>query len=151
MTEDGVATAPHDDVSPEDVVPAHGLSPLSATSYPWWVVGFGLLVLAAFGYSLFSVPRHVALARQLAAAERLDSEAKYPAAEKLYASLLADMPESKAARLGMAHALFADTTPENDLTGLALLANLTIDDQEWKKLTPVMPEAFQRQFTQEKR
>jgi hypothetical protein len=61
------------------------------------------------------------------------------------------MPQSKAARLGMAHALFADTLPENDLQGLALLANLTIDDHEWKKLATVMPEEFQRQFTPEKR
>lgn len=124
---------------------------MRATSYPWWVIAFGAAVLLAFGYSLLSLPHHIFLARELAAAKRLDAAGDYPGAEKHYSVLLADMPGSKPARLGMAHALFADHDEGNDPAGLALLTDLTIDDGEWAQLQPVMPQAYQSLFVVEKR
>lgn len=124
---------------------------LGAFNYPWWVILLGLAVLVAFGYSLLSLPHNIVLARELAAAGRLDTAHDYAGAEAHYAVLLADMPESKAARIGMAHAQFADADAANDLQALTLLTDLKLDRSEWEDLEAVMPEAYRAQFVQERR
>ncbi|UYY57750.1 hypothetical protein [Sphingomonas sp. S2-65] len=124
---------------------------LSATSYPWWVVAFAILILVAFGYSLLSLPRHIALAHELARAERLDAATDYTGAERVYTSLLTQMPGSKAARIGMAHAVFADAESGNDPDGMVLLAGLSLQEAEWNRLEPVMPSEYRAQFVREKR
>jgi hypothetical protein len=56
------------------------------------------------------------------------------------------MPGSRAARIGMAHALFADGVPANDAQGMALIANLKLEKSDWRELSPVMPDAYRDQF-----
>ncbi len=126
--------------------------PLSAKSYPIWIIGFGLLVLLAFGYSSLSLPNHVSQARTLARADRLDQAGNYVQAEREYRTLLAGDPGSEAGRLGMAHAIFADSDQKNDVIGLALLQGMRLDKYDWRKLQGVMPEEYQKLFvTQEER
>lgn len=124
---------------------------LSATSYPWWVLALGAVVLLAFGYSLLSLPRHIALARELAQAERLDRAADYPAAERHYAALLTEMPGSRPARIGMAHALFADDDASNDPAAMEVLAGLSLPSYDWDRLERVMPPEYRKLFVREKR
>ena len=125
--------------------------PLRTWSYPWWVIGLGAAVLAAFLYSLVSLPHHIALARELADAKRRDAARDYVGAEQEFAALLKDMPGSKPARLGMAHAVFADADTSNDQVGLALLADLQLNKDEWRNLSAVMPARYQEQFVEEQR
>lgn len=122
---------------------------LSAKDYPIWIVGFGLLVLLAFGYSSLSLPRHLSLAWTLARAHRLDQAADYTQAEREFRTLLAADPASEAGRLGMAHALLADSDVKNDPVALALLQGLTLDESDWKTLQSVMPAEYQNLFVQQ--
>lgn len=123
---------------------------MSATSYPWWVLLFALAVVAALGYSLVLLPHNIVLARELHEATQLDGAGQYAAAEPHFAAVLTSAPGSKRARLGMAHALFADDQPGNDLEGLRLIADLKLDRHDWEWLSPVMPEAYRNQFSEEK-
>lgn len=120
---------------------------LGAFAYPWWVILLGLAVVGAFGYSLLSLPGNIVLARELHEARQLDEAGNYAAAEKDYAAVLAGMPRSRAAQIGMAHALFADGDTANDLQGMVLIADLELDKDEWRTLSAVIPEAYRDQFT----
>jgi len=123
--------------------------PLSAKSYPIWIIGFGLIVLLAFGYSSLSLPRHVSQARTLARADRLDQAGDYVRAESEYRTLLVGDPGSEAGRLGMAHAIFADSDSKNDAIGLALLQGMRLDKYDWRKLQGVMPGEYQKLFVEQ--
>eukprot|EP01035_Chromulina_nebulosa_P007804 gene7804-10554_t len=96
-------------LSPTIPICKHEHPALSAKDYPLWVIGFGLLVLLAFGYSSLFLPRHVSQARTLARADRLDKAGDYVQAEREYRTLLVGDPASEAGRLGMAHAILADS------------------------------------------
>ena len=122
---------------------------LSAKDYPIWVIGFGLLVLVAFGYSSLSLPHHVSQARTLARAHRFDKAGDYVQAERDYRTLLVADPGSEAGRLGMAHAILADSDARNDPAALALLQGMKLDESDWKTLQPVMPAEYQRLFVQQ--
>ena len=147
------------DLSESELEPVHGedsgyvprRAALSATSYPVWVSVFGLLVLAAFGYSSISLPHNIALAKILSRANSLDAAQNYVGAEQAYTSLLRDMPTSEAGRLGMAHALFADADVSNDPAALALLEGIQLQGEEWDRIASVMPAEYQRLFVREKR
>ena len=130
---------------------APDLEPLSATRYPLWVVLFGMVVFAAFAYSLALLPQQIKLARELATANQLDAKGNYFEAERHYSAVLANIPGSESARIGMAHSLFADANPDNDPMGLALIADLTLRNGDWDKLAPVMPKTYRDKFIVEKR
>lgn len=125
--------------------------PLSAKDYPIWIVGFGLLVLIAFGYSSLSLPRHVSQAWTLARAHRLDQAGSYVQAEREYRALLVEDSASEAGRLGMAHAILADSDSKNDPAALALLQGMKLDESDWRELQPVMPAEYQRLFVQQEK
>lgn len=120
---------------------------LGAFNYPWWVILLGLAVVGAFGYSLLSLPSNIVLARELHEAKQLDEAGNYAAAEKDYAAVLAGMPRSRAAQIGMAHALFADGDAANDPQALALIGDMKLDKDDWRTLSAVMPEAYREQFS----
>jgi hypothetical protein len=123
--------------------------PFSAKSYPIWIIGFGLLVLLAFGYSSLSLPRHVSQAWTLARADRLDQAGDYVQAEREYRTLLVGDSGSEAGRLGMAHAIFADSDSKNDPAGLALLQGMRLDKYDWRRLQPVMPLEYEKLFAEQ--
>ena len=135
----------------ESAAYVRGHQPLSPSSYPVWISAFGLLVLLAFGYSSLSLPNNLSLAWTLARAKQFDRAHDFTSAEREFGDVLRVAPDSKSARLGMAHALFGDRDPANDRTALALLEGVHLDASEWAELEPVMPAEYQTMFVRESR
>lgn len=58
------------------------------------------------------------------------------------------VPSSKIARIGGAEAIFANGDENDDETGLSLLRGITLDENDWSRITKVMPVEYQKYFNE---
>jgi hypothetical protein len=123
---------------------------ISPHKYPLWVVISGILVLVALAYSLISLPDYFNATRDLRAAQIAYKNGNFDDAINLYQSVLNSVPTSKVARLGAAKAIFSNKDKSDDSSGLDLLEGISINSNEWKELTKVMPLEYQQYFIEGK-
>lgn len=124
--------------------------PLSPHHYPKWVIIFGVLVLALFGYTLVRLPTYIATVKKFNAGARAYQEKDYVKAQELYEEVLAQVPTAKQAQIALAEVYFSNSDSEDDTKGLRILPD-KLNKYEYERIKRVMPEAYQFFFRSEKK
>jgi len=114
--------------------------------YPLWVKLFGIGIIVATIYSLILLPEYLVAAKKLRAAETAYQNGDYQSSLELYRYVLETVPTSKTARIGAAEAIFSDGDSSDDEVGLTLLQGITLDKDNWARITKVMPVEYQKYF-----
>ncbi len=119
---------------------------LPAHKYPLWIKLFtGGMILATL-YSLFLLPEYLVASKKMYAAEIAYQNRNYEDALDLYRYVLETVPSSKKARVGAAEVIFANGDKNDDKVGLLLLDDITLDKDDWLRITKVMPVEYQKYF-----
>jgi hypothetical protein len=133
----------------DDVEQSGAETPVALTPhrYPaWiWLIGLGIVVMLAV--ALNKLPPYYRAATLVQSAETLAEDGHDNSAVEFYMKALEITPSSKRVRLGLAISYFRSPDEEDHKKGLGVLQGLTLDKDEWQKLTAVMPAAYQRLFT----
>jgi hypothetical protein len=114
--------------------------------YPLWVKLFAAGIIIATLYSLVLLPKYLVAAKKLRAAEAAYQSRDYQSSLELYRYVLETVPTSKTARIGAAEAIFSDGDKSDDEVGLTLLQSITLDKDNWARITRVMPIEYQQYF-----
>jgi hypothetical protein len=114
--------------------------------YPLWVKLFGVGIVMAILYSLVLLPEYLVAAKKMRAAEAAYQNGDYQSSLELYRYVLETVPTSKKARIGAALTIFSDGDKSNDEVGLGLLQGITLDKDNWARITSVMPVEYQQYF-----
>ena len=122
--------------------------PLRAHSYPIWLQVVAGLVGLAVIYSVLVLPRYYSAASLTEKAQAAVEAQNYPDAAKLLEQAAARVPDSKVIRLQLAYVCFKIGSATAHDEALGALSGLTMDQDEWNVLQPVMPAADQAQFHQ---
>lgn len=119
---------------------------LPAHKYPLWVKLFaGGIILAAL-YSLILLPEYLVASKKTSAAKLAYQNGDYDYSIQLYQYVLETVPSSKKARIGAAEAIFSNNDKSDDEVGLSLLDGITLDGNNWSRITRVMPVEYQKYF-----
>ena len=114
--------------------------------YPLWVKLLGVGIVITTLYSLILLPEYLVAAKKMRAAEAAYQRGDYQSSLELYRSVLGKVPTSKTARIGEALAIFSDGDTSDDEVGLTLLQGITLDKENWARITRVMPVEYQQYF-----
>lgn len=122
------------------------ISVLPPHKYPIWVKLFGVCIIIATVYSLILLPKYLVAAKKMRAAEAAYKRGDYEQSIEFYSSILETVPTSKAARIGAAEVVFSDAYKNNDELGLTLLQGITLDENDWARVTKVIPAEYRQYF-----
>ncbi|OGY44501.1 MAG: hypothetical protein A2729_01565 [Candidatus Buchananbacteria bacterium RIFCSPHIGHO2_01_FULL_39_14] len=114
--------------------------------YPLWVKLFGVSIIIATIYSLILLPEYLVAAKKMRAAQIAYQSGNYDESIQLYSYVLETVPTSKAARIGVAEAIFSNSDKSDDEVGLTLLQGITLDKDTWARIMRVMPVEYQQYF-----
>ena len=119
---------------------------LPAHKYPLWVKLFAGGIMLATLYSLILLPEYLVAAKTMSAAKLAYQNGNYDDSIQLYQHVLETVPSSKTARIGAAEAIFSNSDKSDDEIGLSLLEGITLDNDNWSRITRVMPVEYQKYF-----
>ncbi len=124
---------------------------LTPHKYPWGVKIFALAMIAVVVYSLYLLPTYFTASRKLRQAEAiykdLNNFGNYNEAIKLYLQVIKAVPDSKAAKIGVAEAIFSSRVSIDDKkVGLLFIEDIEFNKSSWERITKVMPTEFQQYF-----
>lgn len=123
------------------------LRALQPHEYPRWFNVFAFIIIAALTYSFVRLPKLLKSISLLQAAQTDFSNKCYASAKRNYLLFLKDFPQSKVANLGLAEAIFADKIYGDHLMGLRHLSTIQLNQEQWARITKIMPVEFQDLFT----
>ena len=124
---------------------------LAAHRYPAWIVLMGLGILATLGVALKELPPYYEAAILVQRAETVAEHGDDKNAIPLFRDALKITPSSKRVRLGLSMSYFRSADEEDHKKGLEAIQGITLEKDEWEKLSPVMPAAYRSLFTDVKR
>ena len=136
-----VSPRPHADAGERMSLPA-----LRRFVYPWWVVLSALGIVGAASYAVWLLPPYAVAARHLHDAWAAYEARDYDRSIRLYSEVLEFAPASRAALIGKVEALFSKGDGADDRAALDMLNGVTLDEDEWTRITKVMPAEYQRYF-----
>lgn len=114
--------------------------------YPLWVLFVCALVALAMYSSLTAAPLRVRALANTWKAEAAEAAIDYPTAVEFYRRALSIDATSRDARVGLAACLFSKHSEQDAAEAMKLLVGLTLDDQDWRRLTKQMPAEYQARF-----
>lgn len=124
---------------------------LAPHRYPAWIWLVGLGILATLAVALYELPPYYRAATLVQQAETFAAHGQNKSAVDFFTTALEITPKSKRARLGIALSYFRSADGEDHKKGLEALQGLTIEKDEWAKLSAVMPRAYRSLFTDVKK
>lgn len=119
---------------------------LPAHKYPLWIKLFAGGIIFATLYSLCLLPEYLVASKKMAIARVAYQNGSYDESIQLYSYVLETVPLSKTARIGAAEAIFSNNDRSDDEVGLSLLEGITLDEDNWTRITKVMPIEYQEYF-----
>jgi hypothetical protein len=108
-----------------------------------------VVILAAL-YSLTLLPSLYGAARLLHKAERATSEIDTRLAENLLLDVLRSAPSSARARIDLAILYFRTSSETDQRKALDLLSGLKINEDNWRRISAVLPDKYRSLFQSEK-
>jgi hypothetical protein len=109
-----------------------------------------VVILAAL-YSLTLLPSLYGAARLLHKAERATSEIDTRLAENLLLDVLRSAPSSARARIDLAILYFRTSSETDQRKALDLLSGLKINEDNWRRISAVLPDKYRSLFQSEKK
>ena len=120
---------------------------LAPHRYPAWIWLMGLGILATLAVALNELPPYYRAAKLVERAETLAAHGQDKSAVDLFTNALEITPSSKRARLGIALSYFRSPDDEDHKKGLEALQGLSLEKDEWDKLSAVMPAQYRSLFS----
>ena len=131
--------------------PAGAPPALPPHRYPAWIWIMGLGIVAALVVALMQLPPYYRAAALVRRAEALAGRGDNNNALALFTEALEITPSSKRIRLGLAMSYFRSPEDEDHKRGLEALQGITLEKDEWEKLSAIMPAAYRNFFTDVRR
>jgi hypothetical protein len=120
---------------------------LAPHQYPLWIKLMGLAILACLATSLYQLPPYYRAGTLLNRAETLAEHGDHKSAADFFLRALEIAPSSKRVRIGLAFSYFKSSDPEDHKKALNVLEGVTIEKDDWQKLSAVMPASYRHLFT----
>lgn len=119
--------------------------------YPIHIKFLGLVFLWLFFYSLYPLPAYFEAAHNLRLAEESVSIGNYDRAIEGLSSVLSSNPSSSEAKILIAESYFWNSDKEDDQKWMDYLEGLTLDKNDWQKLSRTMPKEYEQYFNSVKK
>jgi tetratricopeptide (TPR) repeat protein len=121
--------------------------PIKKHSYPLQIKAGALAIVILLLSSLIFSPDYLTATFHLNQGRAYIKSEDYQEAKIVLKDALQEVPDSKKVKIYLAIACFSSADTLDDLEGLSYLEGLNINDEDWRKVSSVMPEAYQHFFT----
>lgn len=124
----------------EPILPPH--------KYPVWLLAVTAVIALAVVYSGILLPRYYSAAKLVEQAQTAEQSHNTRRAISLLAQAGHNVPDSKKIRIEFAYESFKAGTPQDNANAMDALSGITLDADEWSRLSAVMPAEFRSNFTE---